>query len=117
MRQEDRQLYLTLYWRAMAEMDEEYKVFVHVLHPTEETIIAQADAMPQGNTYPTSQWTKDEVIPDEIILSLADVSTGAFRVAVGMYDPDTGSRLEASAEDAVTVSANRIILPERVNVQ
>ena len=39
---------LYLYWHVIETMDTNYKVFVHLVHPTDSTIVAQQDTMPRG---------------------------------------------------------------------
>ncbi|MDY7041634.1 MAG: 6-pyruvoyl-tetrahydropterin synthase-related protein, partial [Chloroflexota bacterium] len=92
--QNDGELRLTLHWRALSPMDVDYRVFVHLFDPATEHIVAQFDGMPLHGTYSTSWWLPGEVLSDRITLSLADVPPGDYRLAVGVYDPATVTRLE-----------------------
>lgn len=79
-------LNLTLYWRALASGLPDYTHFVHLLGPDGQLVPGrQADGMPQGNSYPTSQWVSGEVVADPIFISLADLPTGVYHLAVGLY--------------------------------
>ena len=49
--------------------------------------------MPQHWTYPTSFWDPGEIVVDEVRLSLAEVPVGSYGLAVGVYDPASGTRL------------------------
>ena len=86
-------LRLTLYWRALAEMDEGYTVFTHLLAP-DGTLAGQRDNYPVGGTYPTSLWLVGEVVADVYEIPVrADAAPGAYRLEVGMYVVETGKRL------------------------
>ena len=86
-------LTLTLYWRALVEMDESYTVFTHLLAP-DGSITGQRDNSPVGGTYPTNLWLAGEVITDVYEIPVrADAAPGAHRLEVGMYVAETGARL------------------------
>lgn len=84
-------LTLTLYWRQTGAMTTDYKYFVHIFNPANETIAAQADDFPR---IPTSQWAKDEVVSVTISLPLTDLeSNTVYNIGIGWYDPNTSDRL------------------------
>jgi hypothetical protein len=89
----DGNIILTLYWRALREMDESYSVFTHVLGPDGQ-VIAQQDNPPNNGTYPTTLWLTGEVISDPYAISLpADLAPGTYPIQAGFYLPDNGLRL------------------------
>jgi hypothetical protein len=96
---------LTLYWRALSEMDEDYTVFVHLLTAA-GTIVGQHDGQPVGGTYPTSLWMPGEVVEDshEFVIQ-PESPPGEQWLEVGLYIADTGERLieGASGEDALRI--------------
>jgi hypothetical protein len=84
---------LTLYWRALDEMDISYTVFVHVVGP-DGIIRGQWDSVPGDGTLPTTGWVKDEIITDEYIVPIdEDVPPWQYTILVGMYDPMNDERL------------------------
>lgn len=87
---------LTLYWRAVQDAPPlNYHVFVHVVRDG-ETPVTQADGAPLNGFRPTSSWRAGEVFVDERLLSVPpDAAAGAYRLTVGLYNPDTGERLPA----------------------
>ena len=106
-------LILTLYWRALAEMDEDYTVFTHLL-ASDGSIAGQQDGIPVGGTYPTSLWLPGEVVVDRYKIPVrADAAPGTHRLAVGMYLADTGVRLAVagSDEDAIVLQAVTVVEP------
>jgi hypothetical protein len=104
----DRTLRLTLYWQTLAQMDQDYTVFTHLID-NRFRIWAQHDSQPQDGQYPTSQWIEGEVIVDEHELTLADdIPPGEYQIEVGMYDWASGERLQVS-ENGQRVPENRVI--------
>lgn len=104
-------LTLTLHWRALSEMATDYTVFTHLLAPDGSTV-GQKDQQPVTGTYPTSLWAPGEVVTDvySIPLSVA-AGPGELRLEVGMYVPETGTRLpvEGSADNAVTLQTVSVV--------
>lgn len=91
---------LSLMWRSLAEVNENYQVFVHLLDE-QGTKIAQADGQPVQWLRPTSTWQKGEQIVDHYGLLLPDMlPPGQYTIAVGLYHPTTGQRLPVSAGPA-----------------
>jgi hypothetical protein len=87
-------MHLTLYWQALAEMDESYTVFTHLLDK-EDRIWGQKDSVPVEGTLPTCCWVKDEIIADEYEIPIQpDAPLGQYVIEIGMYQLETGQRLE-----------------------
>jgi hypothetical protein len=94
-----------LYWRALAQMNTSYTVFVHLLD-AQNKVIAAGDALPGNGTLPTTGWIEDEYITDAHTLSLDDVPPGAYQIEIGVYDPATGLRLKmADGQDRLILAA------------
>lgn len=83
---------VTLVWRARAAEPEPRTVFVHLLDAA-GALIAQSDAQPAGGDYPTPFWSPGEIVPDTHRLEAPALPAGRYRVAVGMYDSRTQTRL------------------------
>lgn len=97
---------LTLAWQALRPPQENYTVFVHLLHPDGTCCVWQQDVMPRQNQYPTGRWLGDEVVADSYEIDLTGVEAGRFPLAVGLYLAETGQRLAVTgtatgADDAV----------------
>ena len=90
-------LKLTLYWESLASSPIDYTRFVHLLDPASGEVIAQHDAFPQNNSYPTSQWTPGEIITDPVQLNLTTVPPGEYQLRFGFYQNlgDSWPRLTA----------------------
>ncbi|MCJ7739092.1 MAG: glycosyltransferase family 39 protein [Anaerolineae bacterium] len=86
-------LVLTLYWRTLSEMAEDYTVFTHIVGP-DGSMSGQQDNAPAGGTYPTSLWVAREVVTDRYDIEIREeATTGMQRVEVGMYVAENGIRL------------------------
>jgi hypothetical protein len=91
-------LAVTFFWQTLDRMDASYTNFLHLIDPASGQIVAQADVIPLGWTYPTNLWEKGEIIEDTIHLSLAGLPPGVYDLFAGWYDLDTGERLPAYSE-------------------
>jgi hypothetical protein len=89
----DGTLRLTLYWKALTQMNKDYTVFTHLIS-TDKRIWGQQDNWPVKGTYPTWAWMEGEVVVDnyEIVIQ-PDTPPGEYRLEIGMYDRTTGQRL------------------------
>jgi hypothetical protein len=96
---------LTLYWRALDEMDTSYTVFVHVVGP-DGVIRGQWDSVPGDGALPTTGWVKDEVIADEYLVPMdEDLPPWRYTILVGMYDPKIEERLRVKSGDATATDS------------
>lgn len=104
---------LILYWKALAAVEQNYSVFVHVADdPTLR--VAQSDTYPCRGNYPTRYWRPGEIVADSHILTIwPDTAPGTYRVFVGLYDKQTGQRLpcESNDEDNITVLQTLAVVP------
>lgn len=99
---------LTLHWRDVKPLDDDYKVFVHVLDGAQK-VVAQRDQQPVDGKRPTSSWFAGDVILDPYTLTLpADLAPGAYPIEVGMYNPTDGKRLPVSLDGKE--AGDRVIL-------
>jgi hypothetical protein len=110
------QLILTLHWRADQLVAQDYKVFVHVVDPTNDLRVAQDDSKPLRWTYPTPLWAASEVVVDAIPLSLEEAPPGSYRLIVGVYDSDTKGRAPVMDGSGQPLPDAQIILPEKIEV-
>lgn len=84
---------LTLYWRSLAPVAAEHKVFVHVFDDT-GSIVAQEDQEPLAGHLPTSKWQSGDVVADPYMLSVPSTARSrTYQVAIGLYDAKTSARL------------------------
>ena len=101
-------LSMTLYWRALSEMEMSYTVFNHLLDG-DSRIRGQQDNLPVHGTYPTTLWVPGEVVVDEYAFAVhADALPGEHAIEVGMYVAETMQRLPV-LDEAGQISGDRIL--------
>jgi len=107
------ELGLTLYWRALCPITENYTVFVHLLDANGE-VLAQDDKLP-GLDYATIFWSEGEVVQDQYRLK-TDVHTppGSYRVEVGLYRSIDGQRLPIRDASDIAVGDRWILAQVQV---
>ena len=102
-------LHLTLYWRALSEMETSYTVFTHLLDGANQ-IQGQRDNPPVNGSYPTMLWVPGEVVADEYaIIVNADAPPGEHVIEIGLYVPETGQRLPVLDETG-QITGDRILV-------
>lgn len=92
---------VTLYWKALAPLRQDYTVFVHLLgghNPaTGSPLWAGHDGQPDGGHYPTTRWQPGEVILDVHPLAVPpDAPPGEYQLEIGLYLLETMERLPAN---------------------
>ena len=103
-------LSLSLYWQALSDGQSDYTRFVHLIDAN-GTLRSQNDGTPRHNSYPTSQWTADEIISDSLSLPLTDVPPGTYQLIVGFYEPIDGlPRLTAVDQNKNPLPGNTLPL-------
>lgn len=108
---------VTLYWRALRPLEQDYKAFVHLTDAAMTRQPAQHDGDPGAGYTPTTRWLPGEVVADAHSLRLpADLPPGRYRLWAGMYQYENGAvrnlAVEAGSTPDVTVADNRILLGE-----
>ena len=80
------QAQITLVWLALAQTDQTYKTFVHLLG-TDGGVLAQHDGDPGGGFTPTTRWQPGEIILDRHEFTLpSDLPPGNYALKAGMYE-------------------------------
>ncbi len=103
VQQTHRDLRLITYWRAGNHIETPLQMFVHVLGPN-GSIVAQQDRL----DVPAYGWHADDMIAQVQHLSLpADLGKGT--IAIGLYNPDTNTRLPVTINGEPT---DRLLLTE-----
>lgn len=84
---------IILHWQAQTQMEESYKVFLHLIDDSGK-LWAQWDSLPMLGGYPTTAWIPGEVVEDRVRLAIGpNVPPGVYRLFTGMYHETTGERL------------------------
>lgn len=102
-------LVLTLYWQALAKMDVSYHVFTHL---ESDRIWGQSDGVPDCWRCPTTEWRPGQVITDRRRIPLdPQIPAGPHPLLVGMYELESGQRLEV-IDEAGNPQAQSVLLTE-----
>ena len=89
------ELPVVLYWEVAPAPAADFTVFLHLQDAGGNTV-AQADGPPVGGDWPTSVWRLDGPVVDRHVLAIpGDLPDGEYRLAIGLYEPDSGGRLPA----------------------
>ena len=84
---------ITVHWRGGDLLSLDYSAFVH-LRDEAGNVVAQHDGQPRNGSYPTSVWSKGELVPDAHAVAIpAGVAPGTYAVVVGLYNPTDNLRL------------------------
>ena len=89
---------------------------MHVINAETDNIAAQIDTVPQNWTFPTVLWQAGEIVEDIVTVPIADLPTGEYKVTLGVYNADTGTRLPINNTKypLEIIDINRLLLPQRV---
>jgi hypothetical protein len=104
------QIGIDLYWRANKPLDDNYQVFAHLLD-SGGNVIAQSDKLNPGD-YPTERWPTDKYVLDRHTINIpVRLTTGPYRLGIGLWLAENGDRLEiiGSGEEG---SRDIYIIPE-----
>jgi hypothetical protein len=107
---------LALHWEALAPVDTDYTVFIHLMD-ADGRPIAQADGQPLGGAYPTTLWERGEWIVDRRTIALgSDILSSDYRLGVGWHLLESGERVPASDVTGKRLTNDMVIL-ESVRVE
>jgi len=105
-------IHVTLYWLALQEMSQNYKVFVHFMDEGLTTMWAQHDGDPVEGFTPTTRWLAGEVVADHHALYIPpEAQPGTYKLFTGMYEFETVRNLTILTLEAASPN-NRIFLQD-----
>ncbi|MDX1688439.1 MAG: glycosyltransferase family 39 protein [Candidatus Promineifilaceae bacterium] len=90
---------VTLVWEALAEMEQDWSVFVHLNDPMLATPLAQRDMYPGQGLLATRLLEPGQQIVNRYHLRVPEtaIAPSELELAVGLYDFETGERLLTAA--------------------
>jgi len=96
---------LTLYWDSLADVQDEYAVFVHLLDANGR-LVGQHDSLPANGYRATSWWGPDWLVRDYHYFAVdPSAAHGTATLVVGMYSPYTSRRLTTDdGRDAIAMA-------------
>jgi hypothetical protein len=106
---------VTLYWKALAPMRVNLRVFVHLIGPDGQ-LWGQSDKWNPAD-FPTGRWPVDHYVRDEHQARLrSDAPPGKYQVIAGLWDGDTGLRMHQLDANGQPTSADGIVLSDSFDV-
>ncbi len=91
---------LTLYWQADEPIDVDYSVFTQIINMADFHKAGQRDGEPVCNNLPTTRWLAGDTIIDRYYIPIyADAPPATYTLLVGMYEGESGERLDIFAPD------------------
>jgi hypothetical protein len=88
---------LTVHWQARAPISNDYMLFVHVLDANGARV-GGVDVPPGGAREPTSAWRPGSYLSAPLQAPiLPNLPAGTYWIAIGVYDPRSGARLDLRA--------------------
>ena len=101
---------ITLWWQALAPMDSDYSVFIHLTGP-DGRVLAQSDTLLLHGQQPTSGWPLGLVAKTDYQLHVPhDSPPGEYTIMVGVYSWESGERLPVWDERGKREPADAIAL-------
>jgi 4-amino-4-deoxy-L-arabinose transferase-like glycosyltransferase len=81
---------ISLFFRCLDEMEEDYTLWVHVEVQDEALLEEQTGLALFDHLLPTSRWQVEEVVQDDEVRGL---KPGGYHLTLGLWRPEDGSRL------------------------
>lgn len=92
---------LTLVWNALSRQDRNWHTFIHLVDEQRQ-IVAEDNREPGDSAYPMTQWIAgDWMISRYPLVIPADLPSGRYTLAVGLWDPRTYRRAAYFNDDNV----------------
>jgi 4-amino-4-deoxy-L-arabinose transferase-like glycosyltransferase len=110
------QLELTLYWEALASMERDWSVFVHLNDPLIQAPVAQRDRYPGQGLLSTRLLEPGQLLQDRVVINVPGTvyAPSQTQLVVGLYDftGGSGERLKTEGgDDSVDLGLIQIIAP------
>lgn len=105
-------LSVTLYWQALAPMQRDYSIFMHLA--SADKIVATNDGLPYTKPKRMRQWSVGQTMQEVRPLAVAaEITAGLYNVVMGVFDMDSG-RLPVVATDGHYLSEEHTLVQVRV---
>ncbi len=105
------QFELTLFWEALAPMERDWSVFVHLNDPVIGAPIAQRDMYLGQGLLATSLLKPGDMIENRYVITVPGTTYSPVqaRLVVGLYDLETWERLHTAGGEAAVISDIEIV--------
>jgi hypothetical protein len=107
---------MTLYWKALAPMTVNLRVFIHLIGP-DGHLWGQSDKWNPAD-YPTARWPQDYYVRDEHDVQLQpDAPAGQYQVIAGLWNAETGARMHRLDDTGQPTGADGVLLSDSFTVR
>ncbi|GAK52270.1 putative lipoprotein [Candidatus Moduliflexus flocculans] len=121
------QMRIRYYWQALAAMNTNYTIFVHITRQEESAAalaanrllrrigigqahMFQQDHAPFHGDYPTRQWLQGEWLREEYTVMIPpQLAPGVYDIWIGVYDPTSGQRLISKSGEKTKIGELTIL--------
>lgn len=103
----------TVWFKVLAEVPQDYLIFVHVEDPAGKLERMNVDHAPVNGTRPTSGWNPGETIVDSFSITVPETATGlrGLNVWIGFWHASSDTRLRLkNTDDVKNDGRDRILL-------
>ncbi len=94
---------LKFYWRGAEDgpPQADYSIFIHIIDPTTDEVVAQLDSGLMDGLFPTRMLTPGMILQDRRVWSIgSDLQSGPILIRIGVYEPPAGPRLPLMIGDS-----------------
>ncbi|SEL53720.1 hypothetical protein SAMN05444354_106339 [Stigmatella aurantiaca] len=108
---------ITVFFKVLAPIDEDYIVFVHVEDPAGRMERMNLDHKPASGLYATTQWKPGETVKDEFSLFLPPgLTSPQVNLWMGLWEPRGDKRMTLTNPEAVRNDGQSRILLAQIPV-
>lgn len=102
-------LQVKLYWQALARINEDYQVFVHLIGPDGRSE-AQGDKAPLDGDWPTSAWEPGQTVRDVYRVPLPEgLAPGVYELRAGLYRLANSTRVPVQGPEGRVVDSAMVL--------
>ena len=109
---------LQLQWNIQSATDMDYRVFVQLIdkdNPSE--LLGSGDSTPKQTWYPSTSFVAGTCFNDLYTIQLMpDILAGEYDLLVGVYDANTGTRLNGQSDEAEYLLGGGYLITQAVTV-
>ena len=111
-------LELNLTWQTDSETPDDYRVFVQLIDANDpSTLIGSGDSVPKQDWYPSTRFVEGVCFNDTYFVEInPDAPAGDYNLLVGIYNPETGTRLNGQSSDTAQLLGGGYLIPRTVTL-
>ena len=100
----DGSLYVWVYWQTGQQTETPIKTFLHLTALNDPQPLAQADQHPHEGRLDSTSWPEALLFREVYRIPAGELERGSYALRIGVYEAETGIRLNAAQGDSVLVT-------------